>query len=380
LTLAFALCVACGGSIAGPADAAPNPVRSQRDTLYRVPDTIDATGAEDVTAQLTAFIAAVPDSSTIVFAPAATYRVEGTLLLNERRSLRFLGNGATIVQRTTGAGTAPAPAFAATWPRRRSVWAAVGGSNLLWRGFALRGANPHAGLADAAYVVALEAQHGFDLIGVRHVEIDSVTVTDVYGDFVYMGMTGGLWTGHVHIHNSTFKRNGRQGFAITGAEDVLIENNVISDVRRTDIDLEPNSTNGGARRITLRSNRFGPTRLNFLSSLGQCGTITGVTIENNTLAGQALKIDVRPPPGCRRSSIRIVGNYSDTQVGVTRGFLMKFMSIDGLIVRGNVNPLQAGREMKGVLAAQSCGVEIAANSFPNSVAEAEVVEYNGCDT
>ena len=62
-----------------------------------VPPTIDATGASDVSAALNAFVASVPDGSTIVFPEGASYRLDpGGLVLYDRHNLVLDGNGATL--------------------------------------------------------------------------------------------------------------------------------------------------------------------------------------------------------------------------------------------------------------------------------------------
>ncbi len=139
---------------------------------YLVPTSIDPTGQVDVTARLAAFFESAPDGSTIQFPANARYLSNGSLVLTDRRNLTFEGNGATIFA-TPGTGD-----------RERRHWTVRGGGGITFRNLVVKGANPVAGTSEAAYRSTMEAQHGFDFGGVDGVELDRVTVTDVYGDFV----------------------------------------------------------------------------------------------------------------------------------------------------------------------------------------------------
>ena len=142
-----------------------------------VPRSIDATGRIDVTRPLERFLAAVPNDTTVRFAPFGRYRIEGTLDLKNRRDLTFDGEGATLFATARGAGD-------------RSQWWVHDGAGITFRDMHVRGANLEGGTAKAAYVKKLETQHGIRLEGVDGAEVDRVTVTNVYGDFVYVGRDG----------------------------------------------------------------------------------------------------------------------------------------------------------------------------------------------
>ena len=334
-----------------------------------VPTSIDATGQTDVTDPLNAWFASVPDSSVVRLAHNGRYRVEGTLLFVDRHALTIDGNGATIFATTDGSGVTPPALIAHLWPRLRSQFHFQRGSDIVVRNLTVRGANPNAGMGDSAYVVALEAQHGFNLVGVQGVELDHVTVTDPFGDFVYFGATNGQLTTNARVHDSHFERNGRQGMSFTGAENVLIERNEMSQIRRAHFDLEPNLVTDVIRGVTITNNHFGPGRLLFLASAGAGGTIENIEVRDNTFTGKAVIIQVIPPAGSRRSGFRIINNVSDTQFGSTVP-LMQFTRVDGLEVRGNQNPLQTGRSMVGVGVTESCGVTVQGNNFPGGVESA----------
>lgn len=340
------------------------------------PSGIDTSGTEDVTAALNQFLRSVPDNSIICFPANARYRIEGTLLLENRHGLTIEGNGVTFFAKTDGSGVTPPRMLAHKWPRSRQHWLFVGGSNIVIRNLTVVGANPHAGSAKGAYVAKLEGQHGFRFVGVQGVELNRVTVTDVYGDLLYLGRSGGQWSRSIHVHDSHFERSGRQGIAITGAEDVLIENSYIGEVGRSIIDLEPNSVKDGARKITFRNNTFGPCRHLFLASGGPGPNVGDVTLEESKLAGMRMTIVVRASDGARRGPIRILNNVSDTTVGTSP---MRFVRIDGLEVRGNVQPMAELRRKTGVHVSESCDIVVQENDFAGAVREAEIEPYS-CTT
>jgi hypothetical protein len=361
-TLALLLLL-CGAACAAGATMQPE---EQTTSEYVVPRELDASGGTDVTSQLQAFFDSVPDTSIIRFRSGARYRIDGTLVLRDRHGLTFDGRSATFVATTQA-------------DRRRRHWMFVRGSGIRIRSMTVVGANPYAGVSDQAYNADLEAQHGFDFQGVQGVELDSVTVTDVWGDFVYVGMDVSTWTWskNVWIHDSHFDRNGRQGISVTGAEDVRIERNYIGNIRRSSIDLEPFDTRGGIRRLLVSNNHFGPGRLTFIASKGAAAPIDDITIEGNRVTGDKLTVTVVAPVGSRRSRFRILNNTSDMPFGSPEA-LMNFVRVDSIEIRGNVQPLAPLRQMTAVLAKESCGIVVKDNVFSGALKELVVEPFSNC--
>jgi hypothetical protein len=312
---------------------------------HRVPPTIDGAGNTDVTAQLQQFIDSVPDGSVVEFPRGARYRVDGTIQLRSRANLTFEGNRATIFAATTGA-------------RDRAQWAITGGSRLVFRNLVVRGANPEGGIGDAAYREDLAFQHGFTLGGVDGLDLDHVTVSDVYGDFVYVGPDkAGTWSQNVWIHDSIFTRNGRQGIAITAGRNVVIERNRISNTRRSTFDFEPNTKRGGAENIHVLSNEVGRGRLLFVASHGN-GPVNDVVITGNKL-DRVLSVDVKSPGGDRRSRFWVTGNKSSTPADHRP---MLFIRVDSVVVSDNVQPVNR-KGQAGVGLDDVCGARVEGNDF-----------------
>lgn len=351
-TLLLAMLLAVG-SVLVPAATADAP--------YTPPATIDRTGLTDVTQPLLDFVAGVPDGATISLPAGARYRVEGSIDIAYRHGLTIEGNGARIFATTPGDRT------------RRHV-RVLGGSDIVIRNLVVEGANPFAGVGEAAYHRDREAQHAFEFIGVDGAELDRVRASDVYGDFVYVGKDNSTqqWGRNIWVHHSVFERNGRQGVAVTAGEHVLIEHNVIAEVRRATFDLEPNTARGGAIDITVRNNQIGRGRLLFLAAVGQAGRVEDVRVVGNTLTGKAMNVNVVAPDGSRRARILIADNVSDRKFGSMTGRLMEFQGIDGLTVTNNYQQMQAGRDMVGVRVSNSCDVVVAGNAFPDGRAESDI--------
>jgi hypothetical protein len=327
-------------SQSGPGKQAGRPV-------VRVPSNVDPTGRTEVTNAIQSVVGHAPNGSVIEFPKNARYRVERTLWIRNRRNLTFEGNGATIFATKRGAFD------------RSQIWVKRG-TNIVFRELKVKGVHPNGGTSEGAYVRQLETQHGFRFEGTDGGQLDHVTVTDVYGDFVYLGRE--LHRTHVPcrdiwIHDSTFARNGRQGIAVTDARDVIIERNHFTAMRRSTVDLEPNAHSWKVSRVFVLNNVVGPGRLLFIASHGE-GSVDDVVISGNVLRGHALTIDALPPEGERRSNWVVTNNVSNTTVNSRP---MRFFSIDGLVVKNN-RQLVAGGD-PGVVLTDDCGAQVVQNDF-----------------
>jgi hypothetical protein len=305
----------------------------------------DATGRADATADLQALIDATPDGGVVRLQRGGDYRIEGTLVLEDRHDLTIDGNGARVFATTTG-------------NIDRGQIRIIGGSGFDVRNLEIEGANPRAGLEEGAYQERLENQHGIRLDGVTDVELDRVNIHDTYGDLVYISRheEDRGWTEQVWIHDSTLTNSGRQGIAVVAGRDLVIERNTITRMARAGIDLEPNSPSWGADNIHILDNKIGPGRLLFVAA-GGAGPVNRVVIARNTLRGRDLKFWVIPPEGTRRQRFWVVDNTSDTAAPAPP---LEFTRSDGVIVHGNRQPISGDGDAL-VKAVDSCDVSVTGN-------------------
>jgi Right handed beta helix region len=321
----------------------------------RVPDSIDRTGARDVTTALLRFLGHVPDGAHILFPPRSRYRVEGTLELVDRSRLALDGRGSEFFATTIGSG-------------QRAHWRIVGGSDLTLEGMTVHGPN-HAGGTPSAFQDELQWQHGVDLRGVRRAVVDRMTVDNVHGDCVYVGIgPADRWSEDVQIRNLECRRNGRQGVAITAARRVAVVRSRLAEMALMAFDVEPNGAPGGAADVLIQDNSVsGDSRHQFLG-IGGDGPVARVKVERNVLTGKALTALVTSPPGQRRTGIAILDNRSDTGYDQTDGAAIEARGVQGLTVEGNMAPLSAPN-MALVLLTCTTSTEILGNVYPGGVAE-----------
>jgi hypothetical protein len=311
---------------------------------YSVPRTIASDCSSDVTSSLSKWIASVPDNSTLILGKGACYRVEGSLTIANRRALLVDGNGATLKATTRGS--------------RIRVHVTIDNSeNIIVRNLTVKGANPRAGAQSSAYTPQFEAQHGFNVGGVRHVLLDNVQASDVYGDFVYVSSSGqgknkGQPSEHVAVVRSRFSRSGRQGIAITNARDVTIRGNDISDVARSMFDLEPNTESNTVRDIRIESNTTGAAVNFWIASKGAGSQIGDIVARNNTMrAATGGLVFVFGGRGAARGPFTFDGNRLRVTGAVTdegaKGALF-FAHADTIQIRNNQIDLPRGRDMPTV--------------------------------
>ncbi|HUG14636.1 MAG TPA: hypothetical protein VMM78_06415 [Thermomicrobiales bacterium] len=335
-----------GDAALGDGDAALGD-GSEPSDVFVVPATIDSTGTRDVTAQLSEFLAAVPDGATVSFLRDGHYRVEGTLKLHGRHGLTLEGNGATIRATTTGHS-------------HRAHWQIVGGSDLVMRNMTIIG--PHNG----GYVDELQYQHAVDLRGVSGVHVSRVSVQGVYGDCVYIGL--GLdsrlsWSERIRVTESVCQDNGRQGIAIVAGRDVVIGANRLTRIGLMPFDIEPNGVGDGADGVTIIGNMVGTSRQWFFGIVGEA-PVRNVTVAGNSLVGRSMSILLQLEGTQRISNVTIRDNVSDQgQWYNGDGSVISAHRVDGLTVTGNHQPA-AGSTQVFVSATSSCRVLVSGNTFP----------------
>jgi hypothetical protein len=317
---------------------APAPARA----TVTVPATIDPTGATDVTAALGRFIAAAPRGSTVVLRHRARYRVDGTLQLRDRSGLTLDGHGATLFAATPGG------------PYRAAI-RLLGGRRWTLRNLTVTGPKP----PDAGFDPALQWQHGIDLRGVRGATLRGLTVRDVWGDGIYVGLSidSAAWSRDVSIIDSRSAGTGRMGVAVTAGRDVLVHGGTWSQPGLSTFDIEPNGAPGGVRRVTIEHATLGAgSRARALDITGS-GPVSAITFRDNILIGRPLH--VRVDQGRERPrDITVQDNLSSVLFTGPGPAAMVFRNTDGVTVRGNRQPLPPGSDLHLVAVEGSTRVSV----------------------
>ncbi len=319
------------------ANAAPS-----RPNLYRVPASIDRSGSTNVSVPLQAFIDSVPDRSTIAFPAGATYLLGGNgIKLDGRRKLFFAGHGAKL--KVVGCRDATNSAFV--------IGLGNPSSRITIRNFVIAGNNPNGG-TPLSFSGSCEYQHGVAIYRSTHVRIDRMQMRRLFGDCVYVGGTGDplRWSAHVRFTDSVCASNGRQGVAVVAGRDVRVKRVAFDKISIVVFDLEPNTAQGGARNVVFANNRvgtYGHSRQFGGYLFGATGSlaaiISNVTVRDNVVTQRSIKsivgdgFDYRG--GRTRRNIAITGNRSRI---ADWGPVLRFIHADGVIVRGNQQPLKSG--------------------------------------
>jgi hypothetical protein len=329
---------ACLASLLAAVRPAPAPARA----TVTVPATIDPTGATDVTAALQRFIAAAPRGSTVVLRHSARYRVDGTLQLRDRTGLTLDGNGATLFAAAPGG------------PYRAAI-RLLGGRSWTLRNLTVTGSKP----PDAGFNPELQWQHGIDLRGVRGATLRDVTVRDVWGDGIYVGLStnGAAWSRDVSIIDSHSAGTGRIGVAVTAGRDVLVRGGTWSEPGLSTFDIEPNGAPGGVRRVTVEHARLGAgSRARALDITGS-GPVSDITFRENILIGRPLHVRVDQEQD-RPRDIAVQDNLSSVLFTGPGPAAMVFRNTDGVTVSGNRQPLPPGSDLHLVAVEGSTRVSV----------------------
>jgi hypothetical protein len=294
-----------------------------------VPASIDAHGERDVAAELTAFLARVPDGTTIHFQPG-TYRLGAGLRILNRHSLVFEGHGATL------------RATATTGTPRTSPFLLENSSGITIRDFTLTGNNPDAG-TPASHHLDRQDQGGVNVYGGGNVLIERTTIRETWGDCVYVGANAGTWSDGVTYRDSACERNGRMGVAIVAGSNVLVARVRFDAISLHVFDIEPDDATGGATTVEITDNTVTTYGLShelvtyfFAASGATHARIRGVTVTGNHVTDGTL---ASIADGTNVSDLTFTDNVAERSA---RGPVLHFQAVSGLVVSGNVQPLSSG--------------------------------------
>jgi Right handed beta helix region len=318
--------VASSAVIALPEVVVPMGARASNE--MDVPSSIPADGSVDVTADLAGFIRSVPDGSTIRLPGEATYRIEGTVEIWRHNRLVIEGNGATLIASTPGD---PSLGHQRHPLANRSHLKFIGGSDITVRDLRITGANVSPGRFTHAY----NSQHGIVLAGVKGALIERCTITNVYGDSVYLGneRPGRINSPceDIFVMNNTATGSGRQGMTLCYGTNIWFVDNTIDDTGFTAFDFEPNSHKTPCSHINVIGNTIGTHRACFLAARGRA-PVNDVVVSGNMSTAAGLGIQAGHKH-MRQGGWVVEGNHSTEKNGAHRFF--GFTCMDDVTVTGN---------------------------------------------
>lgn len=310
----------------------PAPITTR---IVTVPANIDATGATDASPSLNAFVATVPNGSTIVFPAGATYRLDKGIQIANRHNLVFAGNGTTLKVGPSG-GTNDQLASPFVLGHQYGKWWQGGNSDIVIHDFVIIGNNPIPG----TFTAGQEGQANLEITGTDRVEIYSITGSAAPGDFVFITGVHGAW-----IHDCHALNVGRSGGSIISGRDVTFERNTFGVVGYCVFNIEPNTASEATYNARFLANTAISWNCSFLSVEGSHtgATIDGVVADGNTATGASIRTVIDNGGTGRMKNITITNNTGEK---ADDGPVLVFAHVDGLTVTGNVQPLRSGVLMR----------------------------------
>jgi hypothetical protein len=238
----------------------------------------------DVTDGLNAWLATVPDGSTIDLA-GGCYLSNGTVLLDGRHNITIDGHGATV------RASSNAPDYT-----NRAQLALNLGSGITVRDLTLRGSNHTADCAQpggiSCYRASQEWDHNLRATGTDGVLIDGVSFEHAWGDAVALS-PGGNWDGlgvgalmtrNVTVQNSSIDTTGRMAFSCTGCASFTAQDNTITNIGYHVVDVEVEAATWSGD-VTLLRNTYTNAYLSLLSATTGGGTTLGPFVVRDNVQG-----------------------------------------------------------------------------------------------
>jgi hypothetical protein len=278
--------------------------------VYKVPGKIRSDCSVAVEDKLMAWLATVPDGSTVQFATSGCYGQDAAITLTGRNRLVIDGRGSEFRALTPG-------------DSHRDNWRFVGGSDITVQNLAVRGSDPTGG-----YDETVQWQHGFSVEGVQRMTFTNVQVREVWGDGIDIFRSSASpacgddesSARDVLVQGATLERIGRQGVAVVDGERVTVQSSAIGPVAWWGVDVETDAACDIARAVTVTGNTFGATGRGVVSNPGfggdpQVGDLTVTDNVQTAPSGGSAPTDcyspvsVLPPDGVYRSGYTFSGNH-----------------------------------------------------------------------
>ncbi|MFI5240119.1 MAG: dockerin type I domain-containing protein [Candidatus Saccharimonadia bacterium] len=340
-------------------------------STYAVPSNIPADCSVEVSAQLNAWIASVPDGTanaqTMIEFPAnACYWVDNAVALgqivvnqsnapqNGRHYLYIEGNNATLKAKNL-----------APVNTKRDELAIISGSNITVHNLNATGVN-----TVASYTPQYEHDANFSITGSHYVTLDDVHGSDAYGDCVDTGPAEFVWPDSEMVQNFTLKNSscnttGRMGIDCTGCNGFTVDHNSFDNIGYHAFDLEVEDATWQAHNVYFTNNTIGYVYLSAVSDAGQSYDQQNINITGNNETSKAVTcyqpvyIDWGGTTENRPGPYVITGNHFNTASDV-----VWINHANNVTVQNNTTTYwNGGCGHSGVEASSSVGGNVSNNDF-----------------
>jgi hypothetical protein len=300
--------------------------------------TIDAPqDGRDATAIIQAQIDAAPNGSTIVF-PAGRYRCEGSLIVQDRTGLSFVGPATFYATRNGELD------FQGMSQRRH--WWFIRSRDIRVDQLRVVSTNttPDQRAGFGAYQAKYEFEHGFAIHESENVTVRGCSTFGTWGDGLYIGNQGP--SRNVRVSDLVVEYNGRQGVALSNADGVVLQNIQIKNTRRAGFDLEPATGWWYVRNVEIKNSFVNGYHVAFAAAGN--GDVSNIFIHHNRIRGPGVPwVYVSASDGTRRRNWRIQDNKVMNSLGSPMPAML-FRKVDNVSIRRNKSPLVATQSRLGI--------------------------------
>lgn len=239
----------------------------------------------DVSAELNAWLAKVPDDSVVALAPGGCYRTDREVVVDGHHGFDLEGNGATFKRFT------PTPP-ALRYPHKNPHLTFIGDTDVTVHNLKIEGLNTAACPQKWTYdpqgfgCKSLDGsfEYGLGLFDDTNVSVSDVAIDAVWGDGITIGSDGpNTCDRDVTVDDATIDRDGRHGIAIVCAVGVTVTDTKILHSQSEGFDLEPNGAPAHVENVTISGCYINAQHLAF-SAMG-AHDVSDVTITHNHIQG-----------------------------------------------------------------------------------------------
>jgi hypothetical protein len=328
---------------------------------YAVPDRFASNCSVDVSSTLTRWIRTVPNQSRISFRAHGCYRLDESIIVNDRKSLTFVGNGAKFERLDLSPR-------GLTYPNANPYWDVKDSSQISMIDITVIGPNVSPDTHSTTYAF----ESAFAFYGVNGIKLSNLSANTVGGDGLTLGGEhASRCDRNVQVNDLMVNNVGRQGVALVcvdgGKFDRVTLNHPagLAAGMATGFDLEPNGITSSVRNVEIKNSRVSARIIAF--SAGGARDVSNIYIHDNTVISQDR---VRPwlsvvhgTASPARHDWRIVSNSVDIKLA---GPALVFSKVNDIVIENNTSPVARGQA--GVMLTDDEGsITIADNRFGNGV-------------